>query len=495
MRNISFILSLAIFSASFSMSADTFAQAGNKGGYSIKGKIKGWKDTICFLGNNYGDKKYVKDTTRIDKNGNFVFTGKEKLPGGIYLIILPNKVYYELLIDKEQDFYVETDTADMVKNMKIKDSEDNVQFYKYLNFISAKQKEAEPMRKRIAKLREDTVAAATTKKDSIKILQDKLSAIDKEVMTYQDDFGKDHPASFLSVILKAQKDPVIPETPLLPNGRKDSTFPYHYYKNHYWDNLNLADDRLLRTPIFHAKLKNYLDKVILQHPDSIIKESDMLVGKTAGNKEMFKYIVWHTTSTYETSSIMGMDAVFVHEVEQYYITGKAYWVDSVNTQKIIHRGMTLKPLLLEKPSPPIIMQDSSDKNISLYEVKAKYTVLIFWDPDCGHCQKVVPKLKEAYDKTLKAKGVTVFAVDIEDNAAKWKKFIIEKKLDWINCHDKYKQYYLRELFDIYSTPVIYLLDENKKIKAKRIDADQIDGFIDHLEKIKEMEKKKSGFTH
>jgi len=491
MRNITSSISLCIvLSAYFFLPSNLFAQTGSKTGYTIKGKIKGWKDTVCFFGNNYGDKKYVKDTTRIDKNGNFVFSGKEKLPGGIYLIVFPNKVYFELIIDKEQDFYVESDTADLVKNLKVKGSEDNTMFYKYLIFISTKQKEAEPLRKRIAKLREDTTAAASTKKDSIKIIQEKLTSIDKEVSTFQDDFVKEHPSSFLSVIFKAQKETVVPDAPILSNGRKDSVFPYLYYKEHYWDNINLTDDRILRTPIFHAKLKNYFDKIVLQHPDSIIKESDILINKAASNKEMFKYIVWYMTGTYETSPIMGMDAVFVHEVEQYYITGKAYWVDSVNVQKIVHRGMTLKPLLLEKPAPPIIMQDTLDKNISLYEVKSKYTVLIFWDPDCGHCQKVLPKLKESYDKTLKAKGVTVFAVDIEDNATKWKKFIVEKKLDWVNTHDKYKQYYLRELFDIYSTPVIYLLDENKRIKAKRIDVDQLDGYIDHLEKIKEMEKKK-----
>ncbi len=198
---------------------------------------------------------------------------------------------------------------------------------------------------------------------------------------------------------------------------------------------------------------------------------------------MFKYIVWYMTLTYETSPIMGMDAVFVHQVEQYYVTKKAFWVDSIQIQKVVHRGMTLKPLLLGKPAPPIIMQDSSEKNISLYEVKSKYTVLIFWDPDCGHCQKVLPKLKEAYDTKLKAKGVTVYSVDIEDMEDKWKKFIREKNMNFINVRDKYKQYYLRQLFDIYSTPVIYLLDENKRIKAKRIDVDQLDGFIDHLERV------------
>jgi thiol-disulfide isomerase/thioredoxin len=406
------------------------------------------------------------------------------------LIVPPSKKYFELLIDKEQTFSFETDTTSkMVEHMKIKGSDDNAMFYKYLDYISVKGNEAEPLRKRMAKIKEDSLMQIK-KKDSLKILQDKISAIDKDVQNYQEKVIKDHPESFLSVIFKAQKDITVPETPILPNGRKDSTFPYSYYKNHYWDNIPLSDDRILRTPLFHNKLKYYLDKVVIQHPDSIIKETEWLIQQTKGNKEMFKYIVWYTTTTYETSNIMGMDAVFVHLVENYYATWKAYWVDSTTNKKIIHRGFLLKPLLLEKPAPGLVLQDSLDKNVSLYEVKSKYTVVIFWDPDCGHCQKIVPKLKEIYDSKLKAKGVTVYAVQIEDKDDKWKQFVKEKKLDWINVRDKYKNYYLHDLYDIYSTPVIYILDENKRIKAKRIDVEQLDGFIDHLNKVAEIEKKK-----
>ncbi len=459
-------------------------------GYVIKGKIKGLHDTVCYFGNHYGNKQYVKDTAKVDKEGNFVFKGEKKLPGGIYLIVPPSKKYFEILIDKEQNFSFETDTTSkFIENMKIKGSEDNIQYYKFQKFISDEYHKADPYRKSLSRIKADTLAVSKTKKDSADLLQKKISDIDKEVEDYKNSYMKEYPASFLTAIFKAQKEPDVPETPLLPNGKKDSLFPYRYYKDHFWDNIPLSDDRFLRTPIFHNKLKYFFDKVVVQNPDSINKEGDILVAKTEGNKETFKYIIWYLTVTYENPTIMGMDAIFVHEVEKFYITNQAYWVDSVTNQKIIHKALTLKPLLLGKQAPPIIMQDSLDKNFSLYDLKAKYTVLIFWDPDCGHCQKVVPKLKEAYDSKLKARGAIVFAVNIEDQDDKWKKFIKEKDLNWINTHDKYKQYSLRQLYDIYSTPVIYLLDENKKIQAKRIDVDQLDGFIDHLEKMKEQDKK------
>jgi len=105
-------------------------------------------------------------------------------------------------------------------------------------------------------------------------------------------------------------------------------------------------------------------------------------------------------------------------------------------------------------------------------------MLYFWDYSCGHCKKVTPKLMEWYLKS-KSKGVTVFAVGTETNAEEWKKYIRENKLNWINAYDPYYQSGLKKVYDIYSTPVLYVLDENKKIIAKRLDVDQLDGLIDH----------------
>ena len=78
----------------------------------------------------------------------------------------------------------------------------------------------------------------------------------------------------------------------------------------------------------------------------------------------------------------------------------------------------------------------------------------------------------------------VYAVDIEVDVPKWKKFIREKQLNWINVNDANHQSNFRQLYDIYSTPVIYILDDKKVIKAKRIGADQIDDFLNHLEGVK-----------
>ncbi len=73
---------------------------------------------------------------------------------------------------------------------------------------------------------------------------------------------------------------------------------------------------------------------------------------------------------------------------------------------------------------------------------------------------------------------------------KWLNFIQERKLyDWINVYDLYHLSKYRDLYDISSTPVIYLLDEKKEIIAKRIGHDNIKDFIHFLEKKEKQTKK------
>jgi thiol-disulfide isomerase/thioredoxin len=114
----------------------------------------------------------------------------------------------------------------------------------------------------------------------------------------------------------------------------------------------------------------------------------------------------------------------------------------------------------------------------LYDIKARYTILAFWDPTCSHCKVEVPELHHIYD-SLKTKGVSieVFAVGIESDPELWKKFIREHNLDWINVTDPANQTRFRDFYDIYSTPVIYLLDDQKRIIAKRLDPQKALDFI------------------
>ena len=241
--------------------------------------------------------------------------------------------------------------------------------------------------------------------------------------------------------------------------------------------------------------------------DSIKKSADVIVKNSKKNKDIFEYVVSYITSTYERSKIMGMDAVFVHMVENYYMTGEVDWVEEKQLKKIEERAEKIAPNLIGRPAPPFInqlgypfMKNENNEIKRLYDINSKYTLLIFYSPDCGHCKKVVPKVKIVIDslsskpslQNLKHKqiDISVYAVQTEFDKQAWIDLIKDFKLEnWTNVCDiqtdpdgnPAASSNWRDEYDIYSTPVIYLLDENKKILAKRIDYKQITKVIGRLE--------------
>ena len=464
-----FLLSLGCLSMAMLFGAGAVeAQTQKSAGHDLRFKVKGYKDSTAIIAHYYGDNQYIpKDTAKFDSKGNLQFKGKKELPEGVYLLVLPKNKYVEFLVG-EQVQTLEFDSADVIGTMKAKEGTENAVFYSYQKTMSSKSKEAGPIKAKLGKFKEG---------DSATFYRKQLETIDKDVKAFREKLFTDYSKTLAVKLFKMAQDPDVPEAPTLANGRKDSTFQFRYYKSHFLDNIDLTDDRMIRTPIFHGKIEQYVTKLTAQIPDSINAAADYIL-KKAKSKEVYKYVVWWVTNHYEKSQIMGMDAVFVHMAKNYYLNGKAYWVDSSVVTKMKDRVKILEPILLGKKAPNMFLTDSTGKLYTLEGVKAKSTILYFWDPNCGHCQKETPKLHEFWEKN-KARGIDVFAVCIDRKPDDWKKFIREKKLNWTNVWDSYVATDFKNIYDIYSTPVIYILDENKKIVAKRIGVEQLPDFYDN----------------
>ena len=105
MKKLSFIFAI------FLLNNILFAQ-----GYSIFGKIDGLSDGKVLLGYYYGDKQFVKDTVN-SYQGFFHFKSKENLQSGMYFVLLANKEYFQLIIDKTKNFSFETSMENLILDM------------------------------------------------------------------------------------------------------------------------------------------------------------------------------------------------------------------------------------------------------------------------------------------------------------------------------------------------------------------------------------------
>jgi thiol-disulfide isomerase/thioredoxin len=139
------------------------------------------------------------------------------------------------------------------------------------------------------------------------------------------------------------------------------------------------------------------------------------------------------------------------------------------------------------------MQKKDGSKINLHDVESPFTVVYIWDPDCGHCKKAAPKVVEFYEK-FKDKGVTIFSIcgKFTDEVKTCWDTIEEKGFDnFMNVVDPYHRSKYKVLYNIKSTPQIFILDENKEIIMKRIGAEQLSEVMDQiiLQEQKEMQGK------
>lgn len=450
-----------------------------KNGYRIQLKFTDVTDSVAYLAYYYGKPLptiYKADSVRLDKNGVGVLKSDQETLGGIYMILLSDKkTYFEFLLNNGDDISVTATAAKLPEGLVFKNSPENIGFHGYVHFLQDFSQEQQKL--------QAAFAAAKTASDSEAVRQ-KIAESGKKLTGYRKDYVSKNPGTLLSKIFNALETPQVPEGKhLLPDGRVDSMFAYNYYKDHYWDKFDFTDDRLIHTPIYDAKLDEYFNKLVIPYPDSINKEGDLLLAKTRGRKELFKYTLFWVTRNAETSKIMGMDQSFVHFVENYFMKGDAYWLDNEALAKYTDRASKIAPNVIGNLAPEIVMQDQNNKTVKLSDIKSKYTLLVFWSPDCGHCVTEMPKLDSTYRAVLKDKGVKVMAVRTEGTDEQWREFIKKNKLDdWVNANDPEHKSDYRSKYDVYSTPVIYLLDEKKIIRGKKLDHTNILSVIEMLER-------------
>lgn len=461
----------------FFISTTVFAQSK---GYQIDITIKGYSDTTVYLTNYLGSGMYPMDTVKLNTKGRGVFTGEKTLIQGLYAIFLPNSRYFEFIVGADQVFTIVTDTVDYVKNMSVKGSPDNAVFFDFQHFMLEKTPQAREWQNQLRSAESEELKAE---------LQKKLQDFDHERKAKLNEIFETHSGLFVATFLKATMDIEVPE-----ELRSDQQKAYEYYKAHYFDNFDISDVRLLYTPLYENKLLTYIDKVVMQVPDSLIKEIDWIMDKAAADSAVFRYVLITLFNKYGKSNLMGMDAVQVHIADKYYIPS-AFWSSEQFIADLKERVDKIRPLLIGKvaPDPQLRYVPSEHFKAAEYDtalkryphagsffnisqIDADYTVLLFWEANCSHCKKVVPDVYKIYQESGKELNMKVVAISTlfgEDGKEEWVDFVNDKKLyDWINTWNPY-DYTYKELFDIRSTPQIFVLNKEKEIIGKKLAPENI----------------------
>jgi len=206
-------------------------------------------NTSVFLAGYYGDQVSVIDSAMTDAAGKAVFERDDDLCSGMYTLIAPGKLQYDLLLDVGQQLRIEWLAT---SNARIEGDEPTAAWAAYQTW-------------------------ADVRPDREELIERRRQIIDQ------------YPNTFLAAYLAALQ-PVEPPDAESTGDMSQLMRRYLYSRRHYFDNMPLSDVRLLRTPVYHETIHYYMTKFVTQQTDTLIHIAYRMLEQASGNYETFFYV-------------------------------------------------------------------------------------------------------------------------------------------------------------------------------------------------------------
>lgn len=445
--------------------------------YEMTFKLGKEKDSILYIGQHYQDKFTILDSAVRQPGNVYVFKGKKKWERGIYALIgtevkkkkeRKQVCLFDFTIDGSQKFSIMADSNFSMENMIVKGSPSNQAMYSYMGRRG----------KGMSRSKELNAQMKTSDSIAAKKELDKLS---EEMISFEEKSIKDNQKYLFFELLDQFNGPDVPE---------DIENKSVYYRMHYWDGVNLADHSLVNTPDLFNKMNYYFFGLLYYaDADTICKYADRVLSKVEGDSVMMKYFLeFVMPKYYRSTKNIGWDQVWCYLVEEYYLKGRCEWATEGDVSNKRKTARFLEKSLIGAYGQELIMSDTTQlptHQISSHRLPQKYVILWFWDPDCHHCQEQTAALIEVYNQLEKEgkRNFEVFAVGYESDVAKWKRYVKDHNLPFLNVGGPNVNIDYQEAYNVHGAPTMIILNADRQIiMNKSIPASSIEPFLEQYEK-------------
>lgn len=420
-------------------------------------KLIGCKSNYALLYNIRGSQSVVLDTAYKQQSGGYAFTSIENYPAGMYAIQFNDSVYTEVILNRE-DVVLEANIDNILMTMNVKKSQENAILFSYWQYAIYVKDSVNKLTLKRQKLLQKNYGIENDITAKLKL---NIYKMNQKLYTYIKEQHSLYPKALAPVLLLSYQIPSY-ERYLSDKDNVPYASEKEFYIHHFFDNIDFSDARLLNSKVIYVSISDYMNN--FGTPSSTANYNqiiDRVMTLAAANEEVYHFCLNLFIQNFDNTI---WEDVFVHIVDKYY--RNSYVQDPSVATYYFSKAEAIKRLKVGKKAPNIILPDTSGKMISLYDIKAKAKMLVFYSSDCPHCEEAMPELKKIYNQ-YKNSGVEVVAIAIDDDASTWKKYIRTDSLQWINLSDlKGMSSPIVSLYNIYMTPTIIILDKKNIIMQK-----------------------------
>lgn len=250
-------------------------------------------------------------------------------------------------------------------------------------------------------------------------------------------------------------------------------------RDHFWDNFDASNPKLINSPLYTEHILNYLrfwmnpnmNFTASERTNGFIQDADEIIALFSANlktKEFaYKYLVLGFKEIGEEAVLQYLDEHYKDFASQCYDD-----VDKSDFEKRLAGYETLKQGSLA-PNVSLNFINESNQNQELYQQKANKIVLVFWSSTCSHCLAEFPLLNEWASKNQYEFKVIAVGIETATDEKNYLETIKQFPNLMHSCNYKGWDTEAAAQYFVAATPTIFLLDNEFKIINKFSSIEQL----------------------
>lgn len=280
----------------------------------------------------------------------------------------------------------------------------------------------------------------------------------------------------------------LPEVPVMLQSVKDRLL---FVANHYWDKFDFKDTAYIHAPdITEQAVANYVDllsRVPAETADSCVTHA---LQKASQEPKMLHYFV-ETLRKYlfDPNSPMRNEEMF--EPVCRFVASSAL-ADEAERSRALYDLKLIGMNRVGSVAADFVYTLPSGAQKRMHALRADYTLLLFYNPDCHGCAEVLAHMKSSpvlTDEKGIMKHVRILAFYPDEEHGVWANYQDRIPKAWINCYDKELTVLNKELYDLKAMPTLYLLDKDKRVLLKDAPVEMVEQYLEsHVGKMPAGEK-------
>lgn len=423
---------------------------------------------------HYGDNIFLEREVNTDENGKCVFFN-DSLKSGIYYIIFSDSSSYSFLYDSDFSGKITLSYNEGTNNLNILTAPaPTLKYEEYTSLVNYITTELDEVRSNLKQVD----LKNKERKSLLKQREDLHLKKDSVILAINDEFKESLLGIYSKALIKITVPEYVPEQSIVNKDSAIWKWRTDYYNKHYLDNIDLADHRLIKTPVYTSMVNTYLDKITLQKPENLTYSIDLILTKVKDSSISKEFLTDYLLKKYNRlKNSPTYEVAYLHIIENYYLKENAFWLNDSDMQALSDEFNRRKPLEIGQIAPLISSSGLNKRELTLEMFNSEIIILYFFNYDCEHCKRTTSEINKIilrYDTSY----VQVFGVCLGESELKCEKYIKENSFNnWVCGIGSNNTQSIASDYNLEYTPTIYLLDRDKKIISKNVLTSHLDRLL------------------